>query len=165
MRDVEFDPTGRYFVVGTTGAWGGWTGNRLCDSISRWEMVDAPDRRPTWINETGGDTILSVAVTDVAVYAGGYQRWLNNESAPKANTPGPTALSRSGIGALDPTTGRALTWNPGRTRGVGVRDLVATADGLLVGSDTESLGGEFHARIGMFPVAGGAAPVIDRSKG
>lgn len=164
LRDVDFDPTGRYFVVVTTGAWGS-NGNRLCDSASRWEMVDQPNQQPTWVNETGGDTLLSVAVTDVAVYVGGHQRWLNNEQITRGDVAGPTALTRSGIGALDTATGRALTWNPGRTRGLGVRDLVATPTGLFVGSDTDSLGGELHARIGMFAVAGGSAPVIDRTKG
>ncbi|GAA0579933.1 hypothetical protein GCM10009546_48000 [Actinomadura livida] len=38
-----------------------------------------------------------------------------------------------------------IPWNPTRTRGHGVEALVATAGGdLLVGSDTDSLGGEYH---------------------
>ena len=69
-----------------------------------------------------------------------------NESA------GPGAVSRPGIAAIDPVTGRASTWNPTRSRGIGVRTLVATPRGLLVGSDTEQLGHEYHGRLGLFPL-------------
>jgi len=31
-------------------------------------------------------------------------------------------------------------------------ELVAAAEGLYIGSDTSSLGGEYHARLGLFPV-------------
>jgi hypothetical protein len=55
---------------------------------------------------------------------------------------------------LNPETGLAIrSWNPGRTRGVGAEELVADADGLYVGSDTIRLGGEYHARLGRFPLA------------
>jgi hypothetical protein len=33
---------------------------------------------------------------------------------------------------------------------VGVRALVTTPKGLLVGSDTDQLGREYHGRLGMF---------------
>src|SRR5438552_3985814 len=49
-------------------------------------------------------------------------------------------------------------------RGEGVRALVACPIGLLVGSDTDQLGHEYHGRIGMFPWhetgAGTPAPVL-----
>jgi hypothetical protein len=35
---------------------------------------------------------------------------------------------------------------------VGVRVFLATPTGLIVGSDTETLGREYHGRIGMFPL-------------
>ncbi|MEJ7584234.1 MAG: hypothetical protein WKF43_09140 [Acidimicrobiales bacterium] len=35
--------------------------------------------------------------------------------------------------------------------------LTATADSLYIGSDTTSLGGEYHARLGSFPQIGGTA--------
>jgi hypothetical protein len=35
---------------------------------------------------------------------------------------------------------------------VGVRVFVVTPRGLLVGSDTDRLGQEYHGRIGMFPL-------------
>jgi hypothetical protein len=91
-----------------------------------------------------------VAATGSTVYVGGHQRWLDNCGARNSALPG--SFAASGIGALDPVTGKAVrTWNPGRTRGVGAEELVAGADGLYVGSDTSSLGGEYHARLGAFP--------------
>ncbi len=88
-------------------------------------------------------------MTGSAVYVGGHQRWLDNPYG--HDNPGPGAVSRPGIGALNPSTGKALSWNPTRTLGHGVEALVAHPNGLLVGSDTEELGKEYHGRLGMFP--------------
>jgi hypothetical protein len=160
MRDVDISPDGSYAVVVTTGAAGNGTAG-LCDAAARWELDrTGSGQRPSWADWSGGDTLLSVAVTNAAVYVGGHQRWANNAGAD--NEPAPSAVSREGIAAHDPLNGRALTWNPGRVRGYGVTALVATPEMLFVGSDTERLAGEFHGRIGMFPVAGGSAPVVAR---
>jgi len=102
------------------------------------------------VNSTGRDPLLSTSVTGAAVYVGGHQRWMDNRYG--VDHPGPGAVERPGIAALNPKTGKALPWNPTRTRGHGVETLVATPQGLLVGSDTEELGHEFHGRIGMFPL-------------
>jgi hypothetical protein len=148
LRGVDFAPDGTYFVVVSTGRLAG--AHRMCDTAARFETYRTGEQKPTWVNHTGGDSLYAVSVTGFAVYVGGHQRWMNN---PDGNeVAGPGAVSRPGIAALDPRTGRALSWNPTRARGVGVRALVATQDGLLVGSDTDRLGGEYHARIGMFPV-------------
>ncbi|HEX6468673.1 MAG TPA: hypothetical protein VF069_06205 [Streptosporangiaceae bacterium] len=148
IRDVDFDPTGKYFVIVTTG--GPFGNTTLCDSAAKWDATKTSSgRQPVWVNWTGGDTLMAVSVTGVAVYVGGHQRWLDNPYG--HDTAGPGAVSRPGIGALSPTTGKALSWNPTRTRGHGVETLVAHAGGLFVGSDTEELGHEYHARLGMFP--------------
>jgi hypothetical protein len=68
------------------------------------------------------------------VYVGGHQRWLDNPFG--SNSCGTGCVPRPGIGAIDPTTGKALSWNPMRTRGVGAKELTLTAAGLWVGSDT-----------------------------
>jgi hypothetical protein len=83
---------------------------------------------------------------------GGHLRYLNNPNGSDAKGPGPGAVSRVGIGAVSPTTGKALAWNPTRARGVGVRAFLVTPRGLIVGSDTDQLGHEYHGRLGMFPV-------------
>jgi hypothetical protein len=158
MRDVDFDPTGQYFVIGTTGAWmGGPNAGVLCDTVSRWRTADTgANVQPEWVDYTGGDTTFSVAATGTAVYVGGHQRWWNNPWV--ADRQGPGAVSRPGIAALDPLNGLPFRWNPVRDpRGLGVQALVATDQGLWVGSDTANIGGEYHGEIAMMPIEGGTA--------
>ena len=153
VRDVDFSPDGSYFVIVATGGTprSGQGGVGICDAAARFETDVAAPARPTWINYTGGDTLHSVAVSDKAVYVQGHQRWLDNPQG--HDNAGPGAVSRPGIGAIDPNTGLALPWNPTRARGVGAQALVATSAGLIVGSDTTQLGHEYHARLGMFPLS------------
>lgn len=157
VRAVDISPNGQYFVVVSTGAWRG-TGT-LCDTAARWELGQSTGtgQHPTWAEYTGGDTLTSVAVTGVAVYVGGHQRWMNNSNTRDGDSGGPGSTSRNGIAALDPVNGMAYAWNPGRDRGAGVFDMVATSKGLYIGHDTDAVGGEFHPRIAFFPLTGGAA--------
>jgi hypothetical protein len=149
FSDVEIAPSNDWFVLV---ARGGYSTSGMCDTASRWALSPgSTNAQPQWINYTGGDTLWSVAVTPAAVYVGGHQRWLDNPNCD--NCQGPGAVSRPGIGAISPSSGKALSWNPTRTRGVGAQELVATARGLYVGSDTEKLGREYHARIGLFPAS------------
>jgi hypothetical protein len=149
LRGVDFDPTGSYAVVVTTGR---LSGDRLmCDTAARFEVAGTGLHRPTWVNHTGGDSLYSVSVTGTGIYVGGHQRWMDNPYGQESRGPG--AVERKGIASVDARTGRATEWNPGRKpRGIGARALLATPIGLLVGSDTEYLAGERHARLGMFPV-------------
>jgi hypothetical protein len=152
MRDVDFSPDGSYFVFVSTGfvPLDGQVGTALCDAASRFETATLAPTRPTWINYTGGDTLHSVAVTDQAVYVQGHQRWLNNPQG--RDSAGPGAVSRPGIGAINPTTGLVLpTWNPTKDRGVGGKDLLVTPRGLWVASDTDHIGGETRERIALLP--------------
>jgi hypothetical protein len=151
MRDVDFSPDGSWFATVSTGyiPQSGGLFRDLCDATARFETGVASPTRPTWINYTGGDTLHSVAATDVAVYVQGHQRWLDNPYG--ADTAGPGAVSRPGIGAIDPTSGLALSWNPTKDRGVGGKDLYVTTQGLWVGSDTTHIGHEYHARIALMP--------------
>jgi hypothetical protein len=147
VRGLDFSPDGRYFVVVTTGG----PRSGMCDSAARFETyASGQGIKPTWINRTGGDSLYAVSVTGSAVYVGGHQRWLNNPLG--RDSAGPGAVPREGIGAIHPRTGKALSWNPGRERGIGVKAFLAHSGGLLVGSDTTRLGREYHARIGMFPL-------------
>jgi Domain of unknown function (DUF5122) beta-propeller len=152
MRDVDFSPDGKYFVMVTTGSFtpASQIGVMVCDAAARFETAIPNPTRPTWINYTGGDTLHSVVVTGAAVYVQGHPRWLNNPYG--LETPGPGAVERKGIAAINPTTGLASSWNPGKTRGVGGMDLYATPQGLWVPSDTEQIAGEIHKRIAFFPL-------------
>jgi hypothetical protein len=150
LRQVKFSPDGSYFVVAATGRTSSPT--KLCDSAARFETAGTGRHNPTWVQRTGGDSLYAVAVTGAAVYLGGHQRYLDNAHGTDAKGPGPGAVSRVGIGAVNPVNGRALTWNPTRDRGIGVRAFAAVPSGLIVGSDTTRLGKEYHGRIGMFPL-------------
>lgn len=155
VYDVDIAPDGGWFVIVTTGAAGGTS--RLCDSAARWELGATGPATTTWRNYTGGDSLTSVAITGPAVYVAGHQRWMDNPYG--VDSAGPGALTRTGIAALDPATGRSLTWNPGRERGLRAFRIVPTAEGLYVLSDSQKMAGEYHPRLSYLPVAGGSAPV------
>lgn len=160
LRDVDIAPDGLYFVVVGTGAHRGTS--VLCDSAARWDFGSmTAGQQPNWTSYTGGDTLYSVAITGPAVYIGGHQRWQNNTNT-GGDTAGPGSVSRNGLAALDPTNGMPFPWNPGRDRGVGAFAILATADGIYVGHDTNAIGGEWHPRITMFPLAGGMTPTAYR---
>jgi hypothetical protein len=155
LRDVDFAPDGSSFVVVTTGHQAGPTA--MCNAAAKFALAGSGAHDPVWVNRTGGNTLLSVACTGAAVYVGGHQKWLDNPYGDKSAGAG--AVSRPGIGAIDPDTGKALAWNPTHDRGNGVDALVTYPagsghpGGLLVGSDTEHMGHEYHARIGAFPLS------------
>ncbi|MDG4802136.1 malectin domain-containing carbohydrate-binding protein [Micromonospora sp. WMMD980] len=157
MRDIAYAPDGSYFVVVTTGS--PYAGT-LCDAAARFEAgTTAVDAQPTWIDYTGGDTFLSVGVSEQAVYVGGHFRWLNNTAG--ADNARAGAVGRASIAALDPRTGLPLSWNPGRhPRGIGASEMLVTPSGLWVGGDTSWIGNFQYRRerIAFFPLAGGTAP-------
>ena len=158
-QGVDFSPDGSYFVIVATG---GPTGtNGICDAAARFETANvSATAQPTWINWTGGDTLYSVAVTGPAVYVGGHQRWMDNPQG--HDSAGPGAVSRPGIAALDPVTGKALPWNPTKSRNHGTMVLYATPQGLWVGSDGTEFGHEPHNGIGFAPLDTGPVPDITR---
>lgn len=153
LRDVDFSPDGSYFVFVATGfipETNAGIGTDVCDAAARFETNITNPTRPTWINYTGGDTLHSVAVTGAAVYIQGHQRWADNPYG--VNSAGPGAVSRQGIAAIDPVSGLALPWNPGKTRAVGGKDLYATPAGLWVGSDGARFNGEYRKGIAFCPL-------------
>lgn len=151
LRDVDFSPTGGYFVI-VAGGYVPLLGDRgrtVCDAAARFETAVAHPRRPTWINYTGGDTLHSVAVTGSAVYVQGHERWLDNPLG--RDSAGPGAKKRPGIGAIDSRSGKALTWNPTKSRRIGGMDFLVTRRGLWVASDGPHINAELHEDIAFLP--------------
>ncbi|MFC4149361.1 malectin domain-containing carbohydrate-binding protein [Micromonospora mangrovi] len=164
VRDVAFSPSGKFFVVVTTGA--PYPGT-LCDSAARWETsATGAGQVPTWVNNSGGDTFLSTGISEEAVYVGGHFRWANNPYGKDQAAAG--AVGRASIAALDPASGLPLSWNPGRNpRGYGVTEMLVTPEGLWLGSDQDWIG-NFDAKrgkIAFFPLSGGNAPHSTSTKG
>ncbi len=157
MRDVSIAPDGSYFAVATTGAFAGGVGSgTLCDAATRWEFLpDSAGQNPTWVDYTGGDTLFSIMATGRSIYLGGHQRWLNNPF--RGDAAGEGAVKRSGIAVLDARNGLPFSWNPGRQRGVGLREFLPLPEGLWVAHDTDRLGQEERKRIAFLPLAGGKA--------
>jgi PKD repeat protein len=157
VRGVTFSPDGSFFVVTATG--GGARGT-LCDATARFETASTGTNiQPTWVDETGGDTVWGVTVTDSVLYIGGHNRWNNNPLG--SDTAQPGAVPRPGLAALDPANGRPFTWNPGHNPlGRAVYALLATSDGLWMGYDNNFIGNYKYPRqkIAFFPYAGGYTP-------
>ena len=157
VRGVSFSPDGSYFVVNATG--GGVAGT-LCDSTARFETAaSGTDIQPTWVDETGGDTVWGVTITDNAVYIGGHNRWNNNPQGVDVAKPG--AVPRPGMAALDPQSGRPYTWNPGHNPlGRAVYTYLATPSGLWMGYDNNYIGNYKYKRqkLVFFPYKGGYTP-------
>ena len=164
VADLSFSPDGNWFAMVTHGFKNpsGPLAATVCDAVSRWSTTPG-NHTPTWVNYTGCDSLFSVLVTSDAVYVGGHQRWLDNSVC---NAAGPGAVSRPGIGAVDPVAGKALSWNPTRSRGHGADFLELTARGLLVLSDCAApgskndpssganyLAGAYHPCVGLLPAA------------
>jgi hypothetical protein len=142
LRGVDFSPDGSYFAMVATGfiPVAGGQDRDICDATARFETNVANPVRPTWLNYTNGDTLHSVVITGAAVYVQGHNRWLE-----QANNN--VFITREGIGALNPSNGFLLPWNPGKTRGIGGKVLYSTPAGLWVGSDGARFAGELRDSI------------------
>jgi hypothetical protein len=125
-------------------------GTSVCDAAARFEFGIKKPTVPTWINYTGGDTLHSVDVTPAAVYVQGHNRWLDNPYG--VDSPGPGSVQRRGIGAIDSVTGKALSWNPDKPAQQGGRAFLWSGTGLWVGSDSVTVGGEYHRGLAFFPL-------------
>lgn len=153
LNQVDFSPAGDYFAVVSTGyipRWPADHGSTVCDAAARFNTNELDPQRPAWINYTGGDTLTGVLVSGPAVYVQGHNRWLDNPQG--ADSEGPGAVKRPGIGAIDPTTGLALPWNPRKPAQRGGEGFLTTENGLWVGSDSSRFSGDILHGMAFAPL-------------
>lgn len=94
VRGLDVSPDGKYFVVSSTG--GPTGGNTLCDASARFPVNAKGGRiQPTWVAETGGDSLWATASTPAAVFVGGHQRWFNNPNGTTLPRPEPCRVPAS----------------------------------------------------------------------
>jgi hypothetical protein len=112
VSGLSYAADGTWLAMSTTGYRNssGPLTQTVCDAVSRFSTSAASNIAPTWVNYTGCDSLYSVLVESDAVYVGGHNRWLDNPNA--CDQAGTGAVSRPGIGAVDPTTGDIESeWN------------------------------------------------------
>jgi hypothetical protein len=160
VRAGNWSPDDKTIYLAATGLWPTGTGpdqprSGLCDAVSAFPAA-ARSVHHRWINYSGCDSFYAVAADKHNVYVGGHPRWLDNPNG--CNHRGPGAKKRPGIGAINPDTGKARSWNPTHSRGRGVDQLLVTKAGLWVASDTftdgsaQQCGGvNHHGGICFFP--------------
>jgi PKD repeat protein len=160
MRDIDFSPSGKFFVVVTTGS---FRYGQMCDTAARWDMKGSGvNRIPNWVTYSGGDTFTSVEVTGPMAYLGGHFRWLNNPF--KGDAAGSGAWPTEGLAVADTRNGLPFSWNPGRDRGLGVFDFLPTDSMLWSVSDTNNWANEFRPRLAGFPVNNNTIPADNLGK-
>ena len=113
-----------------------------------------------WINQTGCDSLYTVAADSQAAYFGGHERFASNPDA--CDTLGPGGYNAPGVEGLNAATG-ALFVNSAnsagyysRARGLGADDMLITSAGLWIASDnldgSDTCGGvSGHAGICLLP--------------
>ena len=165
----DIAPDDSYFVVGS-----GSGGDRppISDTVIAYPLDNAAlqnsDVQPLWISRHF-DSIYSLAVTEVAVYAGGHFGFIES---PTSDDPWPgldnvgygtgqglagyglgdQVVRRDHIAALNPTDGKSLEWNPidGSNSFEGDKAIEATPRGLFIGGDGQFKGGVRTGRVGFF---------------
>ena len=149
VRAATWSPDGSRVYLATTGFKGE---SPLCDAAVAFSSA-ASATQPIWINKTGCDSLYAVAADASTVYIGGHERYIDNPAA--CDNLGPGASDRPGVGAISPSTGHSVAWNPTRSRGHGASDMLRTSAGLWIASDTylnsTSCGAKFHPGICFFP--------------
>lgn len=172
LQGVDWSPDGSYVTVTATGqipeirpeqVWHWWytdeqkTKTTVCDGVGRFALNDPT--KPVWVNYTGGDSVWVVQDTGSAVYVQGHFRWLDNPDGYASlgigdKTTNEAAVRRSGIGAIDPATGRALSWSPAAPTSMGGKVLLPTDTGLWAGGNWKKFGAEKHYGLAFVPLAG-----------
>ena len=187
LRDMAISPDGSFIVIGGQGA----DNPPNCDSVLKYETAGEGVVNFSW-SARMYSSVFSLAVSDVAVYAGGHfcaaprnpipPGGISSDFAGTANlcvfaeggdprNPSErdpeNAVFRNQMAALDPVTGQALEWDPGSDNFVAVWDLTLIERGLLAGHDSGRFNDVLVGRSGFFDLGGEAdteAPVVTVSQ-
>lgn len=164
-------PDGKYFVV-TSGS--GGDRPPINDTAIAFPIAGNDDVQPLWISRLF-DSVYSVAISETAVYVGGHFNYIES---PTARDPWPglddvgygrgqglagyglgdEIVTRDHIGALNPTDGKALEWNPGSNSYEGNKAMLVHPRGLITGGDATSQGGNNVGRIAVYDFNSVPAP-------
>ncbi len=165
-------PDDSYFVVVS-----GSGGDRppINDTIVAYTLSSSSnDVQPRWISRAF-DSVYTTAVSEDAVYIGGHFAWNESPSAPdpwpgaaevgygtgqglSGYGLGDSVVNREHLGALNPTDGKALEWNPGSNSFEGNTAMALTPRGLITGGDATTQGGLNVGRLAFFDLSSIPAP-------
>ncbi len=172
IRDLAISPDDSYIAVVTQGG----DAPPFCDSVIRYPTAGQGVVPFDW-SARMYSSVFSVAISDVAVYAGGHfcaapkngaapggvtdpdgvaANWCGQNVEPPDIKSDPWllnpdgAVERNQMAALDPASGRALDWDPGTDAQVGVLEMTIIDRGLLIGQDRGTVAGFPVGRSGFF---------------
>jgi hypothetical protein len=143
VKAAAWSPDDATVYIATSGEYpNGWNGTYpltgLCDAVAAFSAAEQA-QSPEWINYDGCDSLYSVAADASAVYAGGHQRWADNQNG--CNFAGPGSIPSPGISGFS-AAGGSLLLNSARTaglysrgRGLGADSMLLTSAGLWIASD------------------------------
>ncbi len=154
-RGVDWDPTGTYFDIASSGGRGfdgyGDHGD-LCDAFSRFKSDGNPNTpHPLIVNETGYDSLYTVDDTGQYVYTGGHNKSLDHAVYINGVRVHSVEEDHYGIGAIDvnpsdPGYGHAVpSFNAGSSTGRGAgwgASLSITGWGVFIGGDSQTVGSD-----------------------
>lgn len=159
-RGVDWSPDNIHFDIAASGG-GGFdaygAAGALCDALSRFDSTKGSSTVPDFVNETGYDSLFTVTDTGPVLYTGGHNKSLNHalyQNGVKIKAP---QEFHYGIGAVDTSTGKAITsFNSGTTtgRGAGWAASLSTATGVYIGGDAQAVGTDTTVqRLAYFPAS------------
>ena len=156
-------PDDSYFVISS-----GAGGDRppISDTVVAYPLVGGDFVEPLWISRMF-DSVYSLDVSEVAVYAGGH---FNYNESPTAPDPWPgldnvgygrgqglegyglgdDVVVRDHVGAVDPVYGKSMDWNPGSNSFEGNQAMLVMPRGVVTGGDGNTQGRMNGGRIAVY---------------
>ncbi len=160
---ADISPDDSYFVV-TSGS--GGDRPPISDTVVAFPIAGNDNVQPLWVTRCF-DSVYSVAITEDAIYIGGHFNWNESQTSPdpwpgldnvgygtgqglSGYGLGDAVVRRDHLGALQPSNGKALEWNPGSNSFEGNKAMLATPRGLFTGGDATTQGGYNGGRVAFF---------------